>query len=99
MFTLYLAEGKSLEEIEAEDKEEEEEATKIQKRLAAKLSEEDYDLNLLEVLYFIYLFIKGTGRVRMFPSFCSVFVIFLWFIRSLLWTLKWRRRWKKRKGL
>lgn len=40
--------GKSLEEIEAEDKEEEDEATKIQKRLAAKLSEEDYDLNLLE---------------------------------------------------
>ncbi|TRY91506.1 hypothetical protein DNTS_029476 [Danionella cerebrum] len=40
--------GKSLEDIEAEDKEEEEEAIKIQKRLAAKLSEEDYDLNLLE---------------------------------------------------
>ncbi|XP_067287766.1 something about silencing protein 10 [Pseudorasbora parva] len=40
--------GKSLEEIEAEDKEEEEEAKNIQKRLAANLSEEDYDLNLLE---------------------------------------------------
>ncbi|KAK2874206.1 hypothetical protein QQF64_003841 [Cirrhinus molitorella] len=40
--------GKSLEDIEAEDKEEEEEAKKIQFRLAANLSEEDYDLNLLE---------------------------------------------------
>ncbi|XP_077059671.1 something about silencing protein 10 [Siphateles boraxobius] len=40
--------GKSLEEVEAEDKEEEEEAKNIQRRLAANLSEEDYDLNLLE---------------------------------------------------
>ncbi|XP_056107425.1 something about silencing protein 10 [Rhinichthys klamathensis goyatoka] len=40
--------GKSLEEVEAEDKEEEEEAKSIQRRLAANLSEEDYDLNLLE---------------------------------------------------
>lgn len=40
--------GKSFEDIEAEDKEEEEEAKKIQTRLAANLSEEDYDLNLLE---------------------------------------------------
>ncbi|XP_017548345.1 something about silencing protein 10 [Pygocentrus nattereri] len=42
------AKGKSLEEIEAEDKEEEEEAKNIQRRLAANLSEEDYDLNLLQ---------------------------------------------------
>ncbi|KAK7127715.1 hypothetical protein R3I93_020331 [Phoxinus phoxinus] len=40
--------GKSLEEVDAEDKEEEEEAKNIQRRLAANLSEEDYDLNLLE---------------------------------------------------
>ncbi|KAG7319079.1 hypothetical protein KOW79_017553 [Hemibagrus wyckioides] len=40
--------GKQLEEIEAEDKEEEEEAKNIQKRLAANLSEDDYDLNLLQ---------------------------------------------------
>ncbi|XP_076863514.1 something about silencing protein 10 [Brachyhypopomus gauderio] len=40
--------GKSLEEVEAEDKEEEEEAKNIQRRLAASLSEEDYDLNLLQ---------------------------------------------------
>ncbi|MCI4390177.1 hypothetical protein PGIGA_G00119570 [Pangasianodon gigas] len=40
--------GKPLEEAEAEDKEEEEEAKNIQKRLAANLSEEDYDLNLLQ---------------------------------------------------
>ncbi|CAM4732044.1 hypothetical protein PO909_020419 [Leuciscus waleckii] len=40
--------GKSLQEVEAEDKEEEEEAKNIQRRLAANLSEEDYDLNLLE---------------------------------------------------
>lgn len=41
-----------MEDVEAEDKEEEEEAKNIQKRLAANLSEEDYDLNLLQV-YFI----------------------------------------------
>ncbi|XP_050977983.1 something about silencing protein 10 [Labeo rohita] len=40
--------GKSLEDMEAEDKEEEEEAKKIQSRLVANLSEEDYDLNMLE---------------------------------------------------
>ncbi|KAK3536654.1 hypothetical protein QTP86_015462 [Hemibagrus guttatus] len=40
--------GKPLEEMEAEDKEEEEEAKNIQKRLAANLSEDDYDLNLLQ---------------------------------------------------
>ncbi|KAF5908723.1 something about silencing protein 10, partial [Clarias magur] len=40
--------GKPLEEVEAEDKEEEEEAKNIQKRLAANLSEEDYDLNLFQ---------------------------------------------------
>jgi len=50
MFDLYFLEGKSLEEVEAEDKEEEEEAKSIQRRLAANLSEEDYDLNMLEVL-------------------------------------------------
>lgn len=44
-----FVEGKPLEEVEAEDKEEEEEAKNIQKRLAAHLSEEDYDLNLLQV--------------------------------------------------
>lgn len=44
-----FVEGKPLEEVEAEDKEEEEEAKNIQKRLAANLSEEDYDLNLLQV--------------------------------------------------
>lgn len=40
--------GKSLAEMEAEDKEEEEEAKSIQRRLAADLSEEDYDLHLLQ---------------------------------------------------
>ncbi|KAI5614521.1 something about silencing protein 10 [Silurus asotus] len=40
--------GKPLEEVEADDQEEEEEAKNIQKRLAANLSEEDYDLNLLQ---------------------------------------------------
>ncbi|XP_016106866.1 something about silencing protein 10-like [Sinocyclocheilus grahami] len=47
-FFTYGSKGKSVEDIEAEDKEEEEEAKKIQSRLAANLSEEDYDLNLLE---------------------------------------------------
>ncbi|CAL8338885.1 unnamed protein product [Lota lota] len=42
------AKGKTQEEVEAEDKEEEEEAKNIQRRLAANLSEEDYDLNLFQ---------------------------------------------------
>ncbi|XP_046882072.1 something about silencing protein 10 [Hypomesus transpacificus] len=42
------AKGKTQEQVEAEDAEEEEEAKNIQKRLAANLSEEDYDLNLLQ---------------------------------------------------
>lgn len=47
--TDYLAtKGKSQEELEAEEQEEEEEAKTIQKRLAANLSEEDYDLNLFQ---------------------------------------------------
>ncbi|XP_026884751.2 something about silencing protein 10 isoform X2 [Electrophorus electricus] len=40
--------GKSLEYVEAEDEEEEEEAKNIQTRLVGSLSEEDYDLNLLQ---------------------------------------------------
>lgn len=35
--------------MEAEEEEEEEEAKNIQKRLAANLSEEDYDLNFFQV--------------------------------------------------
>uniref|UniRef100_A0A4W5P314 UTP3 small subunit processome component n=1 Tax=Hucho hucho TaxID=62062 RepID=A0A4W5P314_9TELE len=42
------AKGKSQQDAEAEDEEEEEEAKNIQRRLAADLSEEDYDLNLLQ---------------------------------------------------
>lgn len=44
-----IAEGKSQEELEAEEEEEEEEAKNIQKRLAANLSEEDYDLSCFQV--------------------------------------------------
>ncbi|XP_035518242.1 something about silencing protein 10 isoform X2 [Morone saxatilis] len=40
--------GKTQEELEAEEQEEEEEAKNIQKRLAANLSEEDYDLNFFQ---------------------------------------------------
>uniref|UniRef100_A0A8C4DG26 UTP3 small subunit processome component n=1 Tax=Dicentrarchus labrax TaxID=13489 RepID=A0A8C4DG26_DICLA len=40
--------GKTQEELEAEEQEEEEEAKNIQKRLAANLSEEDYDLNFFK---------------------------------------------------
>ncbi|XP_026163754.1 something about silencing protein 10 isoform X2 [Mastacembelus armatus] len=40
--------GKSKEDLEAEEQEEEEEAKNIQKRLAANLSEEDYDLNFFQ---------------------------------------------------
>ncbi|XP_078104906.1 something about silencing protein 10 [Sander vitreus] len=40
--------GKSQDELEAEEQEEEEEARNIQKRLAANLSEEDYDLNFFQ---------------------------------------------------
>ncbi|XP_064162070.1 something about silencing protein 10 [Anguilla rostrata] len=42
------AKGKSQEEVEAEDEEEEEEAKNIQRRLVGNLSEEDYDLHLLQ---------------------------------------------------
>lgn len=48
-FICALTEGKSQEELEAEEQEEEEEAKNIQKRLAANLSEEDYDLNFFQV--------------------------------------------------
>lgn len=44
-----FTEGKSQDELEAEEQEEEEEAKNIQKRLAANLSEEDYDLNFFKV--------------------------------------------------
>ncbi|KAM6947453.1 LOW QUALITY PROTEIN: something about silencing protein 10-like [Lycodopsis pacificus] len=40
--------GRSQDELEAEEQEEEEEAKNVQKRLAANLSEEDYDLNLFQ---------------------------------------------------
>ncbi|KAM3620939.1 uncharacterized protein V6R79_003900 [Siganus canaliculatus] len=40
--------GKTQEELEAEEQEEEEEAINIQNRLAANLSEEDYDLNFFQ---------------------------------------------------
>ncbi|KAL6111954.1 utp3 [Pungitius sinensis] len=40
--------GKSQDELEAEEQEEEEEAKNVQKRLAANLSEEDYDLNFFQ---------------------------------------------------
>ncbi|XP_024125299.1 something about silencing protein 10 [Oryzias melastigma] len=43
-----VSKGKSNEELEAEEREEEEEAISIQKRLAANLSEEDYDLNFFQ---------------------------------------------------
>lgn len=45
----YVAEGKLQEEVEAEEQAEEEEAKTIQKRLAANLSEEDYDLSFFQV--------------------------------------------------
>ena len=55
---LVIAEGKTREEIEAEDQEEEAEAKNIQKRLAANLTEEDYDLNLFQVLLKIHVLVS-----------------------------------------
>ncbi|KAJ8359325.1 hypothetical protein SKAU_G00158500 [Synaphobranchus kaupii] len=43
------AKGKSQEDVEAEAKEEEEEAKSIQKRLVGNLTEEDYDLDIQEL--------------------------------------------------
>lgn len=40
-----------MEVLEAEEQEEEEEAKNIQKRLAANLSEEDYDLSFFQVIF------------------------------------------------
>lgn len=48
-FDRVIAEGRSQEELDAEEQEEEEEAKNVQKRLAENLSEEDYDLNFLQV--------------------------------------------------
>uniref|UniRef100_A0A3P8X2F6 UTP3 small subunit processome component n=1 Tax=Cynoglossus semilaevis TaxID=244447 RepID=A0A3P8X2F6_CYNSE len=44
----YVQSGKQVEVLEAEEQEEEEEAKNIQKRLAANLSEEDYDLSFFQ---------------------------------------------------
>lgn len=74
---VYFVEGKSLQEIEAEDKEEEEEAQNIQRRLAANLSEEDYDLNLLEVLHYLST-LKTSTNFRCLPpliSLCTISVV------------------------
>lgn len=46
-----FTEGRSQDELEAEEEEEEKEAKNIQTRLAANLSEEDYDLNFFQVFY------------------------------------------------
>ncbi|XP_060925328.1 something about silencing protein 10 isoform X2 [Limanda limanda] len=43
-----ITKGKSNEDLEADEQEEEEEAKNIQNRLAANLSEEDYDLNFFQ---------------------------------------------------
>lgn len=48
-----ITEGKLQEELEADEQEEEEEAKNIQNRLAANLSEEDYDLNFFQVFFLI----------------------------------------------
>ncbi|XP_063072662.1 something about silencing protein 10 [Engraulis encrasicolus] len=45
---LITTKGRSKEEVEEEEQEEEQEAKNIQKRLAANLSEEDYDIDLLQ---------------------------------------------------
>lgn len=52
-FNCVITEGKLQEELEAEEQEEEEEAKSIQKRLAANLSEEDYDLNFFQVVFWL----------------------------------------------
>lgn len=52
-FNCVVTEGKLREELEAEEQEEEEEAKIIQKRLAANLSEEDYDLNFFQVFFLL----------------------------------------------
>lgn len=50
-FNCVIIEGKSQDELETEEQEEEEEAKMIQNRLAANLSEEDYDLNFFQVFF------------------------------------------------
>lgn len=92
---VYFAEGKSLQEIEAEDKEEEEEAQNIQRRLAANMSEEDYDLNLLEVLHYLST-LKTSTNFRCLPPLISLCTIS---VRSLQRRLKQRSQLKRRKGL
>lgn len=55
-----ITEGKSQEELEVEEQEEEEEAKNIQQRLAANLSEEDYDLNFFQVILFLLISLYFT---------------------------------------
>lgn len=49
MWVIFIKEGKLQEELEAEEREEEEEAKNIQNRLTANLTEEDYDLSFFQV--------------------------------------------------
>lgn len=52
-------EGKLQEELEAEEREEEEEAKNIQNRLAANLTEEDYDLSFFQVFILHFFFFSS----------------------------------------
>ncbi len=58
------------EELEAEEKEEEEEAKMIQKRLAANLSEEDYEdyLNFFRVNFFFVIKLSCAPAVTVITS-------------------------------
>ena len=69
-FTWLITEGKSHEVLEADEQEEEEEAKNIQKRLAANLSEEDYDLNLFQVFLIVNLSFKSALLCWCFVDLC-----------------------------
>lgn len=81
-FNCAITEGKSQEELEAEEQEEEEEAKNIQKRLAANLSEEDYDLNFFQVFFFLIVILSSTPAVNSTcddkkVSFCLFWLFFV----------------------
>lgn len=70
-----IKEGKLQEELEAEEREEEEEAKNIQNRLAANLSEEDYDLSFFQV----FLLFKKLFLTHVIIPICIDKIILLLF--------------------
>lgn len=77
LFICVIKEGKSQEELEAEEQEEEEEAKNIQNRLAANLSEEDYDLNFFQVFCYCESLLHTCSYSTRVDKKC--FFVYFWY--------------------